>query len=60
MILDPEDDPRLVNVQRQLVSLRQLIDTWNWEDEEGNPATRAEAKRLTKLFADGILYEPKF
>ena len=60
MILEPEDDPRLVNVQRQLVALRQLIDTWNGDGEEGNPATRAEAQRLTQLLADGVLYEPIF
>ena len=60
MILEPEDDPRLVYVKRELVALRQLIDTWNWDGEEGNPATRAEAKRLTQLLADGVLYEPIF
>lgn len=60
MILEPEDDPRLVYVKRELVALRQLIDTWNWDGEEGNPATRAEAQRLTQLLADGVLYEPIF
>ncbi len=60
MILDPEDDPRLVNVQAQLKALRKYLDERLWESEDVCPARQAEIKRLTILLAEGKLYEPKF
>ena len=60
MILDPEDYPRLVNVQAQLKALRKYLDERLWESEDVCPARQAEIKRLTILLAEGKLYEPKF
>jgi len=60
MILDPEDDPRLENVQGKLKALRKFLDEWEWEGKNVCPAREAEIKRLTILLAEGKLYEPKF
>lgn len=60
MIVDPEDDPRLDNVQRKLKALRKFMDEWEWQGKNISPARRAEIKRLTMLLAEGKLYEPKF
>jgi len=60
MILDPEDDPRLDNVQRKLKALRKFLDEWEWEGKDIPPAREAEIKRLTMLLAEGKLFEPKF
>lgn len=60
MILDPEDDPRLVNVQAQLKALRKYLDERLWESKDVCPARKAEIKRLTIMLAEGKLYEPKF
>ena len=60
MTLEPEDDPRLTNVQAQLKALRQYMDERLWENKDVCPARQAEIKRLTILLAEGKLYEPKF
>jgi hypothetical protein len=60
MILEPEDDPRLVNVQTKLKALRKFLDEWEWEGKDVCPVRQAEIKRLTILLAEGKLYEPKF
>ena len=60
MILDPEDDPRLENVQGKLKVLRKFLDEWEWEGKDVCPARQTEIKRLTILLAEGKLYEPKF
>jgi len=60
MILDPEDDPRLENVQGKLKALRKFLDEWEWEGKNVCPAREAEIKRLTIMLAEGKLYEPKF
>ena len=60
MALEPEDDPRLTNVQAQLKALRQYMDERLWENKDVCPARQAEIKRLTILLAEGKLYEPKF
>ena len=60
MTLEPEDDPRLTNVQAQLKALRQYMDERLWENQDVCPARQAEIKRLTILLAEGKLYEPKF
>ena len=60
MTLEPEDDPRLVNVQAKLKALRKFLDEWEWEGKDVCPARQAEIKRLTILLAEGKLFEPKF
>ena len=60
MTLEPEDEPRLINVQAQLKALRQYMDERLWESKDVCPARQAEIKRLTMLLAEGKLYEPKF
>ena len=45
MILDPEDDPRLENVQGKLKALRKFLDEWEWEGKNVCPAREAEKRR---------------
>ena len=60
MILEPEDDPRLENIKDKLTTLRRQIDDADWQGTDVTNATRNEAKRLTNLLHNGILWEPTF
>jgi hypothetical protein len=60
MWVEPEDDPRLVSVADKLSALRKLIDEMDWADKPVTNAQRNEARRLTNMLHNGILWEPKF
>ena len=60
MWVEPEDDPRLDSVTDKLSTLRRQIDHADWDGKPVTNAQRNEARRLTNLQRQGILWEPKF
>lgn len=60
MWVEPEDDPRLESVRDKLSTLKRQIDNADWNGKPVTNAQRNEARRLTNLLHNGILWEPTF
>jgi hypothetical protein len=60
MWVEPKDDPRLESVADKLATLTRQIDNADWDGRPVTNAQRNEARRLTNLQRQGILWEPKF